>query len=87
MEHLNKASAPGAAASASDPAMQAIIDQRVEAIREAYANNLIEGLDAGAEVLETMLRRAREPVSNEEFTRREQVLWLQRHQVKTPAIA
>jgi hypothetical protein len=54
-----------------DPAMQAVIDARVEAIRQAHANKLIEGLDMGADVLETMLQRACEPVGNEEFTRRE----------------
>jgi hypothetical protein len=64
-----------------DAAMQAVIEARVEAIREAYANNLIEGLDAGADVLESMLERAREPISNEEFTRREKILCFQRHQV------
>jgi hypothetical protein len=64
-----------------DPAMQTMIEARVDAIREAYANNLIEGLDAGADVLESMLNRAREPISNEEFTRREKNLCFQRHQV------
>jgi hypothetical protein len=62
-----------------DPAMQATIAARVEAIRQAHANNLIEGLNAGADVVEAMLQRAREPISNEEFTRREKALWLQRH--------
>ena len=55
-------------------AMQAIIDARVEAIRQAHANNLIENLDMGEEVFQAMLQRAREPVSNEEFTRREKIL-------------
>jgi len=62
--------------------MQAVIAARVEAIRQAHANNLIENMDMGADVLAAMLERAREPISNEEFTRREKILWLQRHQVK-----
>jgi hypothetical protein len=66
---------------AIDHAMQALIDARVEAIRQAHANNLIEGLDMGEDVLKAMLERARAPISNEEFTRREETLWLQRHQV------
>jgi len=55
-------------------AMQAVIDARVESIRQAHANNLIENLDMGEEVFQAMLQRAREPVSNEEFTRREEAL-------------
>jgi hypothetical protein len=58
-------------------AMQEIIAARVQAIRQAHANNLIENMDMGADVLEAMLQRAREPISNEEFTRREEALWLQ----------
>jgi hypothetical protein len=37
-----------------------------------------------------MLQRVREPIStisNEEFTRREKALWLQRHRVMTAAAA
>ena len=67
--------------------MQAVIDARVESIRQAHANNLIENLDMGEEVFQAMLQRAREPVSNEEFTRREKALWLQRHQVVQAAAA
>ena len=70
-----------------DAAMQAIIDARVEAIEQAHANNLIEGLDMAAGVLDAMLERAREPISNEEFTRREKALWLQRNQVVIPTAA
>lgn len=66
--------------------MQEVIAARVAAILQAHANNLIEGLDMGAEVLEAMLQRAREPVSNEEFTRREKALWLKRHQVVSGAV-
>jgi hypothetical protein len=73
--------------SAIDPAMQALIDARVEAIRQAHANNLIEGLDMGEDVFKAMLERAREPISNEEFTRREEALWLKRHQVITAVAA
>ncbi|MDR2154320.1 MAG: hypothetical protein LBE78_04750 [Burkholderiaceae bacterium] len=70
-----------------DAVMQATIEARVEAIRQAHANNLIENLDMGADVLQAMLQRAREPISNEEFTRREEALWRQRHQVLTTAVA
>jgi hypothetical protein len=61
----------------ADTAMQATIAARVEAIRQAHANNLIEGLDMGEGVLQAMLQRAREPISNEEFTRREEALLIQ----------
>jgi len=70
-----------------DTAMQAIIAARVDAIRQAHANNLIENMDMGADVLAAMLERAREPISNEEFTRREKALWLQRHQVNMASAA
>ena len=66
--------------------MQAVIAARVAAILQAHANNLIEGLDMGAEALEAMLQRAREPVSNEAFTRREKALWLERHQAVSEAV-
>ncbi|GHT95749.1 hypothetical protein AGMMS49545_19220 [Betaproteobacteria bacterium] len=59
--------------------MQSIIENRIYAIRQAHANNMIENMDMGAEVLEGMIQRAREPISNEEFTRREKALWQQRH--------
>jgi DNA-binding winged helix-turn-helix (wHTH) protein len=66
---------------AANAVMQETIAARVEAIRQAHANNLIENMDMGADVLQAMLQRAREPISNEEFTRREEALWLKRHQV------
>ena len=69
------------AVNAPDAAMQAIIDARVEAIRQAHANSLISNLDMGEEVFQAMLQRAREPVSNEEFTRREEALMMQRYQI------
>jgi len=37
-------------------------------------------MDMGADVLAGMLERASAPISNEEFTRREEILWRQRHQ-------
>ncbi|MCW5236707.1 hypothetical protein [Verminephrobacter eiseniae] len=49
--------------------------------------NSIENMDMGADVLEAILQRACEPISNEEFTRREKALWLQRHQLVTGAAA
>ena len=72
---------------AANVAMQETIAARVEAIRQAHANNLIENMDMGADALEAMLQRAREPISNEEFTRREKALWLQRHQLVSAAAA
>ena len=60
------------------PEMQKIIDARVQSIRETYANGLLEGMDMGRDVLEGMLARAKEPVSNEEFERREYALLLKR---------
>jgi|SRR6218665_2426491 len=68
-------------------AMQEIVAARIEAIRQAHANNLIENMDMGADVLEAILQRACEPISNEEFTRREKALWLQRHRLVTGAAA
>ncbi|MDR1274876.1 MAG: hypothetical protein LBL72_00565 [Candidatus Accumulibacter sp.] len=62
-----------------DPVMQEMIDARIEAIAQAHANNLIEGLDMGEDVFKGMLERAREPISTEEFQRREKILWRQRH--------
>ena len=56
------------------PEMQKIIDARVQSIREAHANCLLEGIDMGHDVLNGMLARAREPVSNEEFKKREYAL-------------
>ena len=70
-----------------DAAMQAIIDARVEAIEQAHANNLIEGLDAGTDWLSDLLERAREPVTDEEFTRREEVLWRQEYSVENTLAA
>jgi hypothetical protein len=70
-----------------DAAMQAIINARVEAIEQAHANNLIEGLDAGTDWLSDLLARAREPVTDEEFTRREEVLWRQEYSVENTLAA
>ena len=67
--------------------IQEVIATRLEAIRQAHASNLIEGLDMGAEALAGMLQRASEPISNEEFARREESLWLARHKVKTTLAA
>jgi len=69
----------------SETAMQTLIQARVEAIKQAHANNLIENMDMGADVLAGMLERAREPISNEEFTRREEALWRQRYQMPVAA--
>ena len=54
-----------------DPDMQAVIEKRIEALTEAHANNLIEGLDMGDDVLAAKIERARQPISNDEFVRRE----------------
>jgi hypothetical protein len=57
-----------------DPEMQAVIAARIEALTEAHANNLIEGLDVGEEILAATVERARQPISNNEFVRREMEL-------------
>lgn len=62
-----------------DKNIQAVIAARVEAILEAHANNLIEGLDMGEETLSAMLERAKEPISNEEFVRRSKELLQKRY--------
>jgi hypothetical protein len=62
-----------------DPVMRALIDARVESLRQAHADNLIEGLDMGEDEFNAMLERAREPISNEEFTRREEALLAQEY--------
>ena len=62
-------------ATAEDKDMQAIIERRIKAIKDANSNSVIEGIDPGLDELEQMLQRAREPISNEEFTRRELALW------------
>ena len=63
----------------AEMAMQELIEARVESILQAHANNLIEGLDMGDDALQAMLQRAREPVSNEEFTRREEAIGLEKY--------
>ena len=63
----------------SDKDMQAIIDARVRSIRNAHANNLLEGIDLGADFLEAVLQRARQPISDEEFVRRETALLDQKY--------
>ena len=61
------------------PEMQKIIDARVRSIRNAHANNLLEGIDLGADFLEAVLQRARQPISDEEFVRRETALLDQKY--------
>ncbi|MDR1164469.1 MAG: hypothetical protein LBO66_01105 [Deltaproteobacteria bacterium] len=63
----------------TESATRELIDARVEAIRQARANNLIEGLNMGEDVFRGILERAREPISDEEFERREKILWRQRN--------
>ena len=62
-------------AAATDEDMQTIIDARVQSIRNAYANNLLEGIDVGADFLEAILQRAKQPISDEDFAKRELALW------------
>ena len=66
----------------SDKDMHAIIDARVRSIRNAHANNLLEGIDLGADFLEAVLQRAKQPISDEEFTKRELALWKKKYPVK-----
>jgi hypothetical protein len=54
-----------------DDDMQKLIAERIESLEQAHANNLIEGLDVGDEIFADMLERARQPISDEEFSRRE----------------
>jgi hypothetical protein len=61
-------------ASTIDSDMQTVIAARIEALTEAHANNLIEGLDVGEDILAATLERAREPISDDEFVRREMEL-------------
>jgi hypothetical protein len=49
--------------------MQPIINARVKGLYEAHANNLISGLDMGQERFDRMLALAKQPISNEEYTR------------------
>lgn len=48
--------------------LKGVIEARVQAILDAHANNLIEGVDMGADGLAMLLTLARKPVSNEEFS-------------------
>ena len=57
--------------SAITPEMQEIINTRVKNILEVHANCLIEDIDVGSDTLNSILERAREPISNEEFEKRE----------------
>lgn len=50
------------------------IDRRIKALKNAYANNLLEGVDIGYEYHMATLQRAKEPISTEEFVRRENKL-------------
>ena len=59
--------------------MKVLIEARVEAIRQAYASNLIEGLDAGLANIEAMIERAHEPISNEEFSKKETARIVQKY--------
>lgn len=52
-----------------------IVQKRVQAITAQRACNLIEGLDAGEDDFQAMLERAREPIDNETFVKREKVLF------------
>ncbi|MCE2724738.1 MAG: hypothetical protein ACK5DL_08945 [Burkholderiales bacterium] len=46
-----------------------IIAKRVYAIAQGHASNLIEGVDVGSHALTELLNLAREPISDEEFTK------------------
>lgn len=65
--------------------MQTIIASRIKSIRQSHANNLIEGMDMGADALEGMIQHAREPISDEEFVAREVAMIQQRYPLKIAA--
>ena len=52
-----------------------VVQKRVQAITAQRACNLIEGLDAGEDDFQAMLERAREPIDNKTFVKREKVLF------------
>lgn len=60
--------------------MQNCINTRLNTLREAHANCLIESMDMGAGTLAAMLERASAPISDEEFVQREHALWLAKWQ-------
>ena len=60
--------------------MQSRINTRLDTLREAHANCLIESMDMGAGTLAAMLERASAPISDEECVRREHALWLAKWQ-------
>ena len=60
--------------------MQSRINTRLDTLREAHANCLIESMDMGADTLAAMLGRASAPISDEEFVQREHALWLAKWQ-------
>ena len=63
-------------------AMDTIVENRIKAILDAHANNMIEGIDMGKENLHAMLLRAREPISDEDFERKEITLWRKKYSKK-----
>lgn len=51
--------------------IQQVIDQRIQAIKFAHASNKIEKVDMGDVEFSAMLKRAEEPISDEEFSFKE----------------
>lgn len=70
--------------SAITPEMQKIIDTMVKNILEVHANNLIGSIDVGSDTLNSILKRAREPVSNEEFEKRELAILFKKYGRENP---
>jgi hypothetical protein len=54
--------------------LKAVVEARVQALLDAHANNMIEGLDSGAGWRKAILELARLPISNEEFAARAEAL-------------
>lgn len=63
-----------------EKSMQNCVNTRLNTLREAHANCLIERMDMGAGTLAAMLERASAPISDEEFVQREHALWLAKWQ-------
>lgn len=64
---------------ATEEDMQTIIERRIKGLENANANNLLEGIDIGEEAFQAILQRAKQPISDEEFVRRETALWDQKY--------
>ncbi len=51
--------------------MKNTIEKRIDKLKEARANNMLEGLHINADEFDKLLERAREPISDNEFVEKE----------------